>query len=58
LPSRSRTPRTDGGAALYLDGWLVLRARGAFRRGGGTLGIGVRAGSVEIRDLAVVLPGR
>jgi hypothetical protein len=43
-------------ARLYLDGWLVLEARGAFRGGGGTVGLGVRGGPVAISALEVLRP--
>ncbi len=46
-----------GAALLYLDGRLVLRAAGAFREGGGSVGVGVSGGAAEVADARVLLPG-
>jgi hypothetical protein len=43
-------------ARLYLDGWLVLEAAGAFTGAGGRAGLGARGGVVEVRDASALVP--
>jgi hypothetical protein len=47
-----------GTARLYLDGRLVVEAKGAFGAAGGTAALGARGGTVEVRSAAAVPSGK